>query len=119
MADSLVQKVLEQNPGLIQITGGRLSIDAAYLLAQPISAATPQQLEDNYLIGFLYRLLEAVSKAEDAWVPPAGGKKINSVAVVESTSLQQIAPGLRGTINQATLRVVQPVSMEQITAVQV
>ncbi|MBD2162606.1 hypothetical protein H6G51_06210 [Limnothrix sp. FACHB-708] len=117
MANSLVQKMLEDKPGLIFADGEWIGVKVADLLGPVTVPTSAEAIGDDLLMGLLYRLMEVVSKAEDAWVPPAGTKKVNSLSVVESTSLQQIAPGVRGVINQATIRVVQPVEMQQVEAV--
>ena len=117
MAASLVQKLLEDKPGLLFADGEWIGIKVADLLGPVTVPTSAEAIGDDLLMGLLYRLMEVVSKAEDTWVPPAGGKKINSVAVVESTSLQQVAPGVRGVVNQATIRVVQPVELQQVEAI--
>lgn len=117
MAETLVQEIQDRFPGFIQVTGGRISIDATRMFGWTSGTSGLANLEDDQLIGFLYQLFETVSSAEDSWLPPAGTKKINSLTIVKSTSLQSIGNGDQGVFNQATIRVMQPISMQSIQAV--
>lgn len=117
MTNSLVQKLLELHPDLLSTDGDVISVKVADLLGPTMLPDTAAELGDDLLMGLLYRLLEAVAVAEQGWSPSDGAKKTNGVTVIESTSLQQIAPGVRGIISQATIRVFQPVEVQQVEAI--
>ncbi len=119
MANSLVQEMEDRFSGLFQVSNGRFSFNASSLIGISPTISDVSDVSDDQLIGFLYELVATISDAEDSWVPPAGVKKINSLSVVKSTSLQSIGNGNQGVFNQATIRVMQPVSMELVAAVRV